>query len=160
MRAHKYKVGVLAEMEPIGNTDSHSKTLGRNWNKGEVIEVRLRTDAYDGYRDYKTVRKTIAHELAHMEFSDHDSNFWELCGRLEKEIERSDWRSGGRALSDQVFYEPPAREEAPVDTGAAWTGGVQKLGGNKATEPVQPEGRREMMARAAEARMKRLAAGK
>lgn len=55
MRKYKWTVGVLQEMEPIGNTDMNSKTLGKNWNKGQVIEVRLRTDSYDGWRDYKTV---------------------------------------------------------------------------------------------------------
>ncbi|KAF8242286.1 WLM-domain-containing protein [Wilcoxina mikolae CBS 423.85] len=163
MRKYKWTVPVLAEMEPIGNTDEKSRTLGRNWDKGSVIEVRLRTDAYDGYRDYKTVRKTMAHELAHMVYGEHDRDFWELCGRLEKEIEKADWRSGGRPLTDQVFYEPP-EERQEADSGVGWRGGVQKLGMGKGEEAKKGESgggvesRREMMARAAEERLKRLAA--
>lgn len=43
-------------MEPLSNTTStHEGTtrlLGLNRNAGEVIELRLRTDAGDGYRAY------------------------------------------------------------------------------------------------------------
>jgi hypothetical protein len=168
MRKYKWTVPVLAEMEPLGNTDMHSKTLGRNHGGGQLIEIRLRTDAYDGYRDYKTVRKTMAHELAHNVYGDHDRNFWDLCGRLEKEIEKGDWKSGGRRLTDQVFYEPPERQTA--DEGAVgWTGGVQKLGGGLGAQKLggaasaapsagdAAAARREMMARAAEERAKKLA---
>ncbi|KAA8913224.1 WLM domain-containing protein [Sphaerosporella brunnea] len=165
MAKYKWTVPVLAEMEPIGNTDMHSKTLGRNHGGGQLIEIRLRTDAYDGYRDYKTVRKTMAHELAHNVHGEHDRNFWDLCGRLEKEIEAGDWKSGGRPLTNQVFYEPP--EQQVADEGAVgWFGGVQRLGGASAGENPVPgpasagdavAARREMMARAAEERAKRLA---
>jgi len=168
MRRYKWTVPVLAEMEPIGNTDTNSRTLGRNYDRGALIEVRLRTDAYDGYRDYKTVRKTIAHELAHNVHSEHDRHFWELCGRLEKEIERDDWTTGGRALTNQVFYEPPPERREEQDRGASWSGGTHKLGGGgkktaapTATSAGGAESRREMMARAAEERLKKMAvAGK
>jgi hypothetical protein len=103
----------------------------------------------------------MAHELAHMVYGEHDRDFWELCGRLEKEIEKGDWRSGGRPLTDQVFYEPPA-ERQEADAGVGWMGGVQKLGAGKegAGKVVGGgvESRREIMARAAEERLKRLAA--
>lgn len=55
MKKHKWTVGTLQEMEPIGNTDMNSKTLGKNWNRGQVIELRLRTDSYDGWRAYDMV---------------------------------------------------------------------------------------------------------
>lgn len=55
MKKHKWTVGTLQEMEPIGNTDMNSKTLGRNWNRGQIIEIRLRTDSYDGWRAYDMV---------------------------------------------------------------------------------------------------------
>ena len=175
MRKYRWTVPVLAEMEPLGNTDQHSRCLGRNHGGGALIEVRLRTDAYDGYRDYRTVRKTIAHELAHNVFGEHDAAFWELCNRLQREIEAADWRSGGRPLTDQVFYEPPAERLQTVDNGARWTGGVQKLGGGSGggsggggggggdgggsgSSSAAAASRREVMARAAEERMKRLAA--
>lgn len=176
MRKYRWTVPVLAEMEPLGNTDAHSRCLGRNHGGGALIEVRLRTDAYDGYRHYRTVRKTIAHELAHNVFGDHDAAFWELCKRLEREIEAADWHSGGRPLTDQVFYEPSPERLQTADDGVQWTGGVQKLGGGSSSGDGgggsisggsssssgggggAAASRREMMARAAEERMKRLVA--
>ena len=48
MLKHKYTVGLLTEMEPLSYTqETHegtSRILGLNRNKGEVIELRLRTD--------------------------------------------------------------------------------------------------------------------
>jgi len=65
MRKHKFSVGLLTEMNPAEHTTHESRTLGLNRNRGEVIELRLRTDRYDGYRDYKVIRKTLCHELSH-----------------------------------------------------------------------------------------------
>jgi WLM domain len=108
MRKHKWTVPLLTEMNPIEHTQSNhegtSRTLGLNRNAGEVIELRLRTDAYDGYRDYKTIRKTLCHELAHNVHGPHDRNFWDLCHQIEKEVEAADWRSGGHSLGDEEFY--------------------------------------------------------
>jgi hypothetical protein len=159
MRKHKFAVGLLTEMNPIEHTTSThegtSRTLGLNRNMGEVIELRLRTDAYDGYRDYKTIRKTLCHELAHNVFGPHDRNFWDLCKQIEKEVEGSDWRSGGRSLGDEEYYE--GGEE--VDDHGGWTGGEFVLGAGQA-ESVTSESsaglsRREILARAAEERIKR-----
>ncbi|KAL3481873.1 WLM domain-containing protein, partial [Aspergillus californicus] len=85
MANHRFSVPLLTEMDPAEHTTSESRTLGLNRNKGEVIELRLRTDAYDGYRDYRTIRKTLCHELAHCVFSEHDRDFWDLTGQIEKE---------------------------------------------------------------------------
>jgi len=166
MRRYKWTVPVLAEMEPVGNTDARSRTLGRNHGGGALIEVRLRTDAYDGFRDYRTVRKTIAHELAHNVHAEHDSRFWELCTRLTNEIERDDWASAGRPLTDQVFYEPPPppARTSLQDHGTTWNGGTHLLGGAAArvsapTSAGDAAGRRELMARAAEERLKKTTTG-
>lgn len=149
MSTHKFSVGVLTEMDPAQHTTHESRTLGLNRNQGEVIELRLRTDAYDGYRDYKIIRKTLCHELAHNVFGEHDRNFWDLTHQIEREVERGDWKSGGRALTNEVFYDPGEEE---VD-GGGWTGGEFVLGG------VGGNGaglnRREAMAKAAEERIKR-----
>lgn len=88
MRAHKFSVGLLTEMNPAEHTTQESRTLGLNRNRGEVIELRLRTDRYDGYRDYKVIRKTLCHELAHNIFGEHDRNFWDLTRQIENEVER------------------------------------------------------------------------
>ncbi|KAJ5561722.1 hypothetical protein N7535_003817 [Penicillium sp. DV-2018c] len=167
MAKHKFSVPLLTEMNPAEHTTSESRTLGLNRNKGEVIELRLRTDAYDGYRDYRTIRKTLCHELAHCVFGPHDRDFWDLTSQIEKEVERADWKSGGNQLSNQEFYNPAdwdrqSGEEFVDECG--WTGGEFVLGGlqgdssgsgGAADSSDGTLSRREIMARAAEERMKR-----
>ncbi|PUU80949.1 WLM domain-domain-containing protein [Tuber borchii] len=168
MAKYKWTVPLLLEMEPLGNTTHDSKTLGLNRNRGAVIELRLRTDWYDGWRDYKTVRKTLCHELAHNVWDGHGREFWDLTNKLEKEVEANDWKSGGRALTDQVFYNPP--EEEVQEGKKGWEGGEFRLGGGggpavavrmvsggSTAEGSQPS-MREVLAKAAEERMRRQAA--
>ena len=161
MRKHQFRVGVLTEMDPSQHTTHESRTLGLNRNRGEVIELRLRTDAYDGYRDYKIIRDTLCHELAHNVHGPHDRNFWDLCKAVEREVKAGDWKSGGQAVGNQIYYDPEERE-GHVD-GGGWQGGEFVLGGS--THPPAsrsdlpgeaPMNRREAMARAAEERMKRV----
>jgi hypothetical protein len=169
MAKHKFSVPLLTEMNPAEHTTSESRTLGLNRNKGEVIELRLRTDAYDGYRDYRTIRKTLCHELAHCVFGPHDRDFWNLTAQIEKEVESGDWKSGGHSVSGQEFYNPRdwesmqgGGEEDFVDE-CGWTGGEFVLGGLREDEAGRragasasaSESRREIMARAAEERMKK-----
>lgn len=158
MRKHRFSVGVLTEMNPAEHTTHESRTLGLNRNRGEVIELRIRTDAYDGYRDYKVIRDTLCHELAHNVFGDHDRNFWDLCKSIEKEVREADWKHGGQVISNEVFYDREEREESGglVD-GGGWSGGEFVLGGNggKHGAPSQMLNRREAMAKAAEERMRR-----
>ncbi|KAF2118917.1 zinc metallo protein-like proteinase [Lophiotrema nucula] len=163
MRAHKFSVPLLTEMDPAEHTTHESRTLGLNRNAGEVIELRLRTDAYDGYRDYKTIRKTLCHELAHNVWGPHDRNFWNLCHQIEKEVERDDWTRGGRSVGFEEYYTPSAEDD--VHDHGGWTGGEFVLGGSSGGETVVssaggnvPAGnlsRRDILARAAEERMKR-----
>lgn len=89
--------------------------------------------------------------------------------KLEKEVEANDWKSGGRALTDQVFYNPP--EEEVKEGKKGWEGGEFRLGGGggsataavkmvsggSTAEGSQPS-MREVLAKAAEERMKRQAA--
>ncbi|KAH7112184.1 zinc metallo protein-like proteinase [Dendryphion nanum] len=161
MRAHKFSVPLLTEMDPAMHTTHESRTLGLNRNQGEVIELRLRTDAYDGYRDYKTIRKTLCHELAHNVWGPHDRNFWNLCNQIEKEVDRDDWRSGGSSVGNEEYYQPS--EEEVYDHGG-WTGGEFVLGGGNIETVVSNAGgsvsvgslsRRDILARAAEERMKK-----
>jgi hypothetical protein len=157
MRMHKFSVGLLTEMDPAMHTTHESRTLGLNRNRGEVIELRLRTDAYDGYRDYKTIRKTLCHELSHNVWGDHDRNFWNLTKEIEKEVERNDWSRGGHALGQDEFYNPDdagISDEDFLDEGG-WTGGEFVLGGlgGKNEEGLS---RREIMAKAAEERARKV----
>ncbi|KAF1835218.1 WLM-domain-containing protein [Decorospora gaudefroyi] len=165
MRTHKFSVPLLTEMDPAQHTTQESRTLGLNRNGGEVIELRLRTDAYDGYRDYKTIRNTLCHELAHNVWGPHDRNFWDLCRRIEGEVARGDWRRGGRSVGPDVFYEPDSGAGEVCDHGG-WTGGEFTLGGGGGAETVVSSAtgrgvsvggvsRREVLAKAAEERVKR-----
>ncbi|KAJ5744586.1 hypothetical protein N7533_009456 [Penicillium manginii] len=136
-----------------------SRTPGLNRNRGEVIELRLRTDAYDGYRDYRTIRKTLCHELAHNVFGDHDRDFWNLTAQIEREVEAADTSAGGRRLTQQEFYNPgdweQAQGEEEVDE-CGWTGGEFVLGGSSGSSAsASGESRREAIARAAEERLKK-----
>jgi len=151
----------LTEMNPDEHTQSNhegtSRTLGLNRNAGEVIELRLRTDAHDGYRDYKTIRKTLCHELAHNVWGPHDKNFWDLCKKIEKEVEAADWKSGGHSVGNDEYYE--GGEEEMIDDHGGWTGGEFVLGANQPQDGPGMSvgmGRREILAKAAEERAKRL----
>ncbi|KAL4880840.1 WLM domain-containing protein [Aspergillus karnatakaensis] len=163
MANHKFSVPLLTEMDPAEHTTSESRTLGLNRNKGEVIELRLRTDAYDGYRDYRTIRKTLCHELAHCVFSEHDRDFWDLTKQIEGEVEKGDWKSGGRQVGEGEFYNP-GDWESEVEGGhvhdeRGWMGSSQILGGGNSlgSRPGSAGGggMREVLARAAEERAKR-----
>ena len=157
MAKHRFSVPLLTEMDPAEHTTMSSRTLGLNRNRGEVIELRLRTDAYDGYRDYRTIRKTLCHELAHCVFGEHDSDFWALTRQIEKEVEAADYLANGRRLTDQEFYDPgdwerSSHEEHFDERG--WTGGEYVLGGSVGGKNGGAESRREVLARAAEERMR------
>lgn len=169
MRAHKFNVGLLTEMDPLAYTESShegtTRILGLNRNRGEVIELRLRTDAYDGYRDYKVIRNTLCHELAHNVHGPHDQNFWDLCHQIEREVAKADWKSGGHSVGESEFYEPS--EEIAYDHGG-WTGGEFVLGGGGSGGSLSSSSsqsadaaagstlsRREIMAKAAEERIKK-----
>ena len=164
MRKHKFSVGLLTEMDPAMHTTQESRTLGLNRNRGEVIELRLRTDAYDGYRDYATIRRTLCHELTHNVWGEHDRNFWDLCKVIEQEVGIGDWRRGGQSVGREEY----AEGEDVADHGG-WEGGEYVLGsavggGQVGTVVSSVSGgevsagglsRREVMARAAEERLKR-----
>lgn len=152
-------------MDPSSNTQSNhegtTRLLGLNRNRGEVIELRLRTDAYDGYRDYKTIRNTLCHELAHNIHGPHDRRFWELCHQIEREVQAADWKHGGQSVTNDDVYEPSPEDDVPDHGG--WTGGTYVLGGpaagagsGSASDNASGLGRRDVIARAAEERLKRL----
>ena len=105
------------------------------------------------------IRKTLCHELAHNVFGEHDRDFWDLTGKIEKEVEAGDWKSGGHALTSEEFYNPADKglEGGHVD-GGGWTGGEYVLGGTEErTGGSAKQGltRRELLAKAAEERLKR-----
>jgi hypothetical protein len=161
MRKHKFAVSLLTEMEPLTHTQSThegtSRILGLNRNHGEVIELRLRTDAHDGYRDYKTIRKTLCHELAHNVHGDHDRHFWDLCHQIEREVEAADWKSGGHTIGESSRYHLSGQDDAANDEyhedDGGWTGGEFVLGGVKSASAGMS--RREILAQAAMERQRK-----
>jgi WLM domain len=156
MAKWQFSVGLLTEMDPALHTTHESRTLGLNRNRGEVIELRLRTDAGDGYRDYGTIRQTLCHELAHNVWGDHDKNFWALYREINAVVERVG--GAGRSLDGGRAYGRVDEEEEHVD-GGGWTGGEFIVGGRPTSDGgidgSTGIGRREIMARAAEERLKK-----
>jgi hypothetical protein len=116
--------------------------LGLNENAGQRILLRLRTDAYDGYRDYKTILKTLCHELAHNVHGPHDRQFWDLCHHIEREVDATD---SAHTLSSEEFYHPPGEAD-----NQGWQGGDHILGGQASVDSSLSL--RERRAKAAEAR--------
>ncbi|KAF3902000.1 hypothetical protein AA313_de0201074 [Arthrobotrys entomopaga] len=179
MARYKFSVGTLSELDPAEHTTHESKTLGLNKNNGEEILLRLRTDEYDGYRDYRTVRKTLCHELAHNVHSDHGRGFWELYKVILKGVEEADWRHGGRTVEGygdggRVMWEGEEREREWVEAadGGGWTGGSFVLGGSSSngggggggggsigSGSLSLADRRAMAAKAAEERAKKMKDG-
>ncbi|KAI9501466.1 hypothetical protein GGI25_002008 [Coemansia spiralis] len=147
MQKHKYSVGVLRELHPSERT-----ILGYNRNRGEVIALRLRTDALDGFRDYLSIRQVLMHELAHMVWDEHDENFNKLNSQHCREVVELDW-TRGRAVGAE--YRRPV--EAQVDGGALGKDGFV-LGGRvpELPEDMDPrDARRELMYRALQKRTKK-----
>ena len=156
MRKHKFTVGLLTEMNPIEHTTRESKTLGLNRNRGEVIELRLRTDAYDGYRDYKVIRNTLCHELSHNVWGEHDRNFWELTKEIEKDVNMGDWKHGGHRLTDNEFYNPDDTGDDVEHDHGSWTGGEYVLGTDTSSSSnMAGLTRRDIIARAAQSRIEK-----
>ena len=156
MRKHKFSVGLLTEMNPAEHTTHESRTLGLNRNRGEVIELRLRTDRYDGYRDYKVIRKTLCHELSHNVWGDHDRNFYNLMAEIEKEVDANDWKHGGHRLSQEEFYEPNDTYDKNHTDAGGWTGGEFVLGRSKdGTASEAGLSRRDIIAKAAMSRQQK-----
>lgn len=110
MLIHQFSVGLLTELAP----HEHDPGLrGLNTNSGEVIELRLRTDRYDGFRSYSDIRRVLCHELAHNVWFDHSNNFKELNSKLNREVLEFEQRvrDGTHTLrADDNVYEPPAIE--------------------------------------------------
>lgn len=157
MRKHKFTVALLTEMEPLSHTQSThegtSRILGLNRNQGEVVELRLRTDAHDGYRDYKTIRKTLCHELAHNVHGPHDRHFWDLCHQIEREVDGADWKTSGRTIGETSRYTISGQDDETHEDDGGWTGGEFVLGG--ALGQNTGMSRREVLAQAALERQKK-----
>ncbi|KAG8744984.1 hypothetical protein FRC10_009092 [Ceratobasidium sp. 414] len=100
MRLHEFSVGMLTELAP----HEHPNLLGLNVNGGQSILLRIRTNAYDGFRSYGEVRRVLCHELAHNVYNGHGDDFKTLNSQLNREVaefERS-VQAGSNTLSSSV----------------------------------------------------------
>jgi hypothetical protein len=92
MKKHGWNVGSLGELYPEGYVGvSEVCVLGLNKNKGQEILLRIRTDDLKGFRKMLTIREVLCHELAHMEHSDHDDDFYRLMRVIQREVIELDW---------------------------------------------------------------------
>ncbi|KFX94966.1 hypothetical protein O988_06059 [Pseudogymnoascus sp. VKM F-3808] len=82
MRAHNFKVGLLAEFLP-----KERGLLGLNTGGGRIINVRLRhaTDPTQFFT-FNMIMDTVLHELCHNRFGPHDANFHALWDQLRDEF--------------------------------------------------------------------------
>ncbi|KFY01634.1 hypothetical protein V490_00826 [Pseudogymnoascus sp. VKM F-3557] len=82
MRAHNFKVGLLAEFLP-----KERGLLGLNTGGGRIINVRLRhaTDPTQFFT-FNMIMDTMLHELCHNRFGPHDANFHALWDQLRDEF--------------------------------------------------------------------------
>ncbi|XP_042038244.1 DNA-dependent metalloprotease WSS1 homolog 2-like [Salvia splendens] len=134
MNKHRWRVGILTEMAPEGYVGiSPECILGFNKNHGEEISLRLRTDDLKGFRKYEKIKKTLLHELAHMVFSEHDSNFLALDSQLNKEAITLDWtKSRGHTLTGGT---PSKQYDEEFDPGSNVVSS-HKLGGRVSVLPT------------------------
>jgi hypothetical protein len=160
MEKHQWSVGVLSELDPASSTTHSSRLLGLNTGKGQMIQLRLRTDDYQGFCSYKEIRKVLCHELAHNVHSEHDKRFWELYRILEKEVVELDpFGHSGHQVADDMYDGPgfgADTDELLMCDDGGWFGSTQTLGAATTTtagdsEPVD-ENLQAKMRRAAEDR--------
>ncbi|KAE8685247.1 putative lipid-A-disaccharide synthase [Hibiscus syriacus] len=130
MNKHRWRVGIMTEMSPVGYVGVSPKCiLGLNKNHGEEISLRLRTDDLKGFRKYESIKKTLLHELAHMVFSEHDSNFYTLDKLLNEEAASLDWTKSRAYTLSGIRRSDNPEEEYYVENGR----NSQKVGGNMST---------------------------
>ncbi|CAO2191963.1 unnamed protein product [Urochloa humidicola] len=132
MNKHKWRVGVMTEMAPVGYVGVSPKCiLGFNKNMGEEISLRLRTDDLKGFRKYESIKKTLLHELAHMVHSEHDANFFALNKQLNEEAASLDWtKSQGHMLSGRKIFDS-YEDEFVLEPGITAAG--HRLGGESSS---------------------------
>ncbi|KAG9000766.1 hypothetical protein FRB95_004137 [Tulasnella sp. JGI-2019a] len=154
MEKHRFAVGVLTELAP----HEHPQLLGLNVNAGQAIKLRLRTDAYDGMRTYREVRRVLCHELTHNVFGPHNDDFKTLNSQLNSEVEEYERtvKAGSHSLSSfggGDYYEPDQTLGSAL-TDAEVTSRV--LGGDGSGSSLLTGSREEMRQKMLEAATQRL----
>ncbi|KAJ2929671.1 hypothetical protein H1R20_g7430, partial [Candolleomyces eurysporus] len=152
MQKHQFSVGVLTELAP----HEQPHLLGLNVNAGQAIKLRIYTDRYDGFRNYKEIRRVLCHELTHNVWGDHDNNFKELNSQLNREVAEYERAAieGAHSLSGQPsssggYSGNPSELESEAQ--------IHVLGGSGASvSGLQSESPEDRRRRVLEATMNRL----
>ncbi|THH11276.1 hypothetical protein EW145_g757 [Phellinidium pouzarii] len=149
MSVHHYNVGTLTELAP----HEQPQLLGLNVNHGEAIKLRLRTDAYDGFRLYADVRRVLCHELAHNVHGDHNDDFKALNSLLNKEVADFEHaqRTGAHTLGGNGPVYTPSASTRDLEIESEAQGHI--LGGSS---PSVNDTREERRRRALDAAVNRL----
>jgi len=137
MKKREWNVGSLVEMYPDGKVgESPVCVMGLNVNKGQEIQLRIRTDDLKGFRKILSIRDVLFHELSHNVHSDHSPAFWELMSEVKKECNEMDWTQGNGASVEGTSSTTPFYNEIDRSTGRdselmevhGYQGGVYRLG--------------------------------
>lgn len=95
MRTREYRVGLLAELDPIDDRLAEKmegggkRLLGYNTNAGAEIHLRLRTPDLSGFEPYGAIVDTLLHELVHNQVGPHNELFWQLFCQLKADYLRA-----------------------------------------------------------------------
>lgn len=110
----------------------------------------MRTDAYDGFRQYSEVRRVLLHELAHNIWGPHDDNFKNMNSLLNKEVAQYEAtvKAGTHTLIDTASVYPGSAASLQENFVGGMIGGTNILGG-ESTAPSTAEERRALMVQAA-----------
>ena len=84
MKERELVVGTLGEMDPIDDRlmlkkqqeQKGSCLLGYNTNGGARIDIKLRSDDLQSFRNYPDLVSTLIHELSHNWIGEHNAIFW------------------------------------------------------------------------------------
>jgi len=102
MREREYRVGLLAELDPVDDRLAEKmegggkRLLGYNTNAGAQIHIRLRTQDLSGFLPYMSLIDTLLHELCHNEVGPHNEHFWHLFCQLKADYLRALLRFSSR----------------------------------------------------------------
>ena len=166
MKARRFRVPLCREYMP-----RNAHEWGRNWNRGQRIEIRLRKKVTDDhFLPFDFILGTMLHELTHNVHGPHDAKFYKLLDELQDECEafmakgiegtgegfdarghKSSDRLQGAAVSlmDRRRLALAAAEKRARRQVNGTAAGGQRLGGGAATAALSP---REAAAAAAQRR--------
>jgi hypothetical protein len=134
MVAREWRVGVLAEMDPIDDRLAEKlegegkRLLGLNTNGGARIDIRLRTMDLAGFLNYPALVDTLLHELTHNEVSEHNELFYQIFCQLKVDYLRAlkELSSQGRLIGGRSPLQLADATEEARDVRAATVAALER----------------------------------